>query len=63
MENTKLIIKAMSRREEKLIDLLKDLSVKCDDIKSDTELIKEYSSQIEEIFHKFFYLLQELLLD
>jgi len=52
MENTKVIIETMSRREEKLVDLLKDLSVKCDDIKSDTELIKEYTSQIEQLFDK-----------
>ncbi|MBA7692864.1 hypothetical protein ES703_101436 [subsurface metagenome] len=49
---TKLIIKAMSDREEKLIDLVKDISVKCNYIKSDTELIREYTSQIEEIFEK-----------
>jgi len=47
---TKLVIQAMSERQEKVIDLLRDISLKCDDIKSDTELIKEYTSQIEEIF-------------
>lgn len=49
---SKLVVKAMSDRPEKLTDLLKDFSVKLDDIKSDTELIKEYTSQIEEIFEK-----------
>ena len=51
-QTTRLVIKAMSEREEKVIDLLRDISLKCDDIKSDTELIKQYSSQIEEIFEK-----------
>lgn len=49
---SKLIIKAMSNRDEKLVDLIKDVHVKCDEIKSDTELIKEYSSQIEDLFTK-----------
>jgi len=30
----KLIIKAMSNKEEKIIDLLKDISIKCDSLKS-----------------------------
>ena len=49
-EGSKLVIKAMSDRSEKVTDLLRDFSVKLDDIKSDTELIKEYTSQIELIF-------------
>jgi cytochrome c-type biogenesis protein CcmH/NrfG len=49
---TQLVIKGMSDRIEKITDILKDISVKCDDIKSDTELIKEYSAQIEEALDK-----------
>ena len=49
-EGSKLVIKAMSDRSEKITDILRDFSVKLDDIKSDTELIKEYTSQIEDIF-------------
>jgi len=33
----KLIIKAMSNKEEKIIDLLKDISIKCDSLKSSSE--------------------------
>lgn len=51
-EGTKLIIKAMSNEEAKLTDLLKDISTQCDDIKSDTELITEYSAQINDILDK-----------
>jgi len=51
-EGSKLVIKAMSDRGEKITDLLKDFSIRLDDIKNDTELIKEYTSQIEEIFDK-----------
>lgn len=51
-KGTKLVVRAMSERSEKLMDILKDLNVQLDDIKSDTELIKEYTSQIEEIFDK-----------
>ncbi len=51
-EHTQLIIKAMSDEKAKLTDILKDISNQCDDIKSDNELIKEYSSQIENIFDK-----------
>lgn len=51
-KGSKIVIKAMSDREEKVIDLLKDFNVKLDDIKSDTELIKEYSAQLENIFDK-----------
>ncbi len=49
-EGSKLVINAMSDRSEKVTDLLRDFSVKLDDIKSDIELIKEYTSQIELIF-------------
>ena len=51
-KGSKLVIKAMSDKAEKITDLLKDFSIKLDDIKNDTELIKEYTSQIEEIFDK-----------
>ena len=51
-QGSTLVIKAMSDRAEKVTDLLRDFSGKLDDIKSDTELIKEYTSQIEEIFEK-----------
>ena len=51
-EGSKLVIRAMSDRTEKITDLLKDFSIKLDDIKSNTELIKEYTSPIEEIFNK-----------
>ena len=37
-KTTKLVIKAMSDREEKVIDLLKDLSNKCDILKSSQEI-------------------------
>ncbi len=46
---SKLIIEAMSDRIEKLMDLTKDLSIKLDDVKSNTELILEYTSQIEKV--------------
>jgi peptide/nickel transport system substrate-binding protein len=46
-KNTKLIIKTMSDREEKLIDLLKDINSKCTELKSINELILEYSKEIE----------------
>lgn len=49
-EGSKLVVKAMSDRGEKVTDLLRDFSGKLDDIKSDTELIKEYTSQIEDLF-------------
>ncbi len=47
---SQLIVKAMSDRTDKITDLLRDFNVKLDDIKSDTELIKEYTSQIEDLF-------------
>jgi len=37
-------------KADKVTDYLRDFSNKLDDIKSDTELIKEYTSQIEDIF-------------
>ncbi len=51
-QGSTLIVEALSERDEKLTDLLKDVNIKLDDIKSDTELIKEYTSQIEEIFER-----------
>ena len=51
-QNTKISIKAMSDRIEKLTDLILDLNIKLDDIKSDTQLIKEYTSLIEDIFDR-----------
>ncbi len=34
----KLVIKAMSNKEEKIMDILKDISKKCDTLKSSTEM-------------------------
>lgn len=51
-EGTKIIIKGMSGMIEKVTDILREISAKCNDIKSDTELIKEYTSQIEDLFTK-----------
>jgi hypothetical protein len=48
-QTTSVVIKAMSDREEKLVDLLRDINVKCDDIKSCNELILEYSVRIEKV--------------
>ncbi|MFX0081131.1 MAG: tetratricopeptide repeat protein [Candidatus Hodarchaeota archaeon] len=48
-DNTQVIIKGMSDRVEKLTDLLRDINVKCDSIKSDTILIKQYTEQISDI--------------
>lgn len=48
-EGSQLVVKAMSDRADKVTDILRDFSVKLDDIKSDTELIKEYSAQIDVI--------------
>ena len=39
-------------KADKITDILRDFNIKLDDIKSDTELIKEYSEQIEQIFEK-----------
>ncbi len=49
---SQLVVKAMSDRAEKITDLLKDFNSKLDDIKSDTELIKEYSSNMEDLFDR-----------
>lgn len=51
-KGSQLVVKAMSDRSEKVTDLLRDFSNKLDEIKSDTELIKEYTSQIENILDK-----------
>ena len=48
-DSTQVIIKGMSERVEKLTDLLRDISVKCDSIKSDTILIKQYTEQISDL--------------
>jgi len=45
-DNTLVIIKGMSEKVEKLTDLLRDINGKCDSIKSDTILIKQYTEQI-----------------
>jgi len=47
---TKLVINAMSNREEKVIDLLKDINIKCDQIKSIAEILKENTKKIDQIF-------------
>ncbi|MCP4763164.1 MAG: TIR domain-containing protein [archaeon] len=52
-DGSKLVIEAMSDRSEKITDILRDFSSKLDDIKSDTELLKEYSSRIEREFERF----------
>jgi len=59
-EETELIIKTMSEDKNKLIDVLKDINVKCEDIKTDTEFIKEYSIQIEDLFNNFENKLEDL---
>jgi len=51
-KNTQLIIKTLSDEKSKVTDILRDISVQCDDIKSDTELLKEYTSQINDLFDK-----------
>lgn len=48
-DTTQVTIKGMSERVEKLTDLLRDINVKCDSIKSDTVLIKQYTEQISNI--------------
>ena len=48
-DTTQVVIKGMSERVEKLTDLLRDINVKCDSIKSDTVLIKQYTEQISDI--------------
>jgi len=49
---SEVVVNALSDRAEKVTDLLRDFSTKLDDIKSDTELIKEYTSQIEDVIAK-----------
>lgn len=49
---TTLVIKAMSDIMEKLMDILSHISGQCDEIKSNTELLKEYVPRIDEIFAK-----------
>jgi len=51
-KGSQLVVNAMSNETAKVTDILKDCSIKLDEIKSDTQLIKEYSSQIEDIFEK-----------
>ncbi len=51
-EHTQLIIDAMSEDKAKTIDILRDISSQCNEIKISTELIKEYTSKIEEIFER-----------
>jgi predicted nucleic acid-binding Zn-ribbon protein len=48
-EGSKLVVKAMSDRSEKVTDILKDFNTKLDDIKSNTQLIIEYTEQIDQI--------------
>ena len=38
-QTTKLVVKTMSEKEEKLIDLLKDISIKCDYLKVSPEVV------------------------
>ncbi|MBY9009037.1 MAG: hypothetical protein KGD74_04140, partial [Candidatus Lokiarchaeota archaeon] len=47
---TRLVIKAMSEREEKLIDLLRDLSTKCEPYKSHTNEIEVKCTNCSEVF-------------
>lgn len=51
-EGTKVILKGLSEKHEKTTDILRDISSQCDDIKSDTELLEEYSDQFKELFDK-----------
>jgi Tfp pilus assembly protein PilF len=48
-DTTQVVIKGMSDKVEKLTDLLRDINAKCDSIKSDTILIKQYTEQISDI--------------
>ena len=52
-EATELIIKTMSEDKNKIVDVLKEINGKCEDIKTDTQLIKEYSNQIEDLFDSY----------
>lgn len=49
---SRLMVKTMSNQSDKVTDILKDFNIKLDDIKSDIQLIKEYSGQIEQILGK-----------
>ena len=51
-KGSQIVVNAMSNEVAKVTDILRDCSIKLDEIKSDTQLIKEYSSQIEDIFEK-----------
>lgn len=51
-DGSRLVVKAMSDRSEKVIDILKDFNTKLDNIKSDTQLIIEYTEQIDQILDK-----------
>ena len=48
-DTTHVTIKGMSEKVEKLTDLLRDINIKCDSIKSDTVLIKQYTGQISDL--------------
>jgi len=49
-ENTHLILKSMSKKIDKLYDINREISSKCDEIKTDTEIITEYMPLIKDIF-------------
>ncbi|TXT55485.1 MAG: hypothetical protein BAJALOKI2v1_670001 [Promethearchaeota archaeon] len=51
-EQTYLVLKSLSEKVEKLYDINREISLQCDEIKSDTELITEYMPLIEEIFQE-----------
>lgn len=49
-DKTKLIYKSESDKSEEVIDRLREVNIKLDEIKSNTEFIKIYTPLIEEIF-------------
>lgn len=51
-QGSKLTVSTMSNEGAKLFDIVKEYGVTLDEIKSDTQLIKDYSSQIGDIFEK-----------
>lgn len=51
-EYTQLQIKGMSNLEDKIIDVLREINEYCIEIKTDTELIKDYMPLVEEILTK-----------
>ncbi|MFX1258430.1 MAG: toll/interleukin-1 receptor domain-containing protein [Promethearchaeota archaeon] len=51
-DHAKSVLKAMTDKNIKTTDLLIDFNDKLDDIKNDSELIKEYVSQVEKILDK-----------